>query len=169
MRCIATPRARPASPMSMTGTDLSTKPAASCNRVPTSRARSAAYAPTTACTSPSPAHVSSRITSNARSRGCWRRVPRRLRCRLNRQRRTPMRCPVSLRARLPDRSSRWWHPPSAPISCSAGRDRGRPPSTLLQRERWSRASRWCRPPAAPMILPGPAAKSDNSRSREKRR
>ena len=67
------------------------------------------------------------------------------------------------RARSPDRSSRWWRPPSAPISCSAGPDHGRPPSTLLQRERWSRASRWRRPPAAPMISPGPAARSDKNR------
>ncbi len=48
-RCIATAPARPASPMSMSGTALSTKPAASCKRVPTSKARAASCAPMTAC------------------------------------------------------------------------------------------------------------------------
>ena len=38
IRSIATPPARPASPMSMSGTDLSTKPAASCRRARTSKA-----------------------------------------------------------------------------------------------------------------------------------
>ena len=49
MRCIAMRPARPASPMSMSGTALSMKPAASCRRVRTSKARSASCAPTTAC------------------------------------------------------------------------------------------------------------------------
>ena len=98
------------------------------------------------------------------------RVRRRLRCRPNRQRPTPMRCPVSRRrARSPDRSCRWWRPPSEPINCSAAPDHGRRPSMRWRRERWSRASRWRRPPAAPMISSGPAARSDENRSREKRR
>ena len=170
IRCIATPPARPASPMSMSGTVSSTKPAASCSRAPTSKARSANCVPMTACISPSPARASSRIMSSARSRGCWRRAPRRSRCRPNRQRPTPMRCPASRRrVRWQDRSCRWWRPPSAPINCSAAPDRARPRSMRSPRARWSRASRWRRPPAAPMISSGRAAKSDANRPRAKRR
>ena len=130
----------------------------------------AACAPMTACISPSPARASSRIMSSAKSRGCWRRAPRRSRCRPNRQRPTPMRCPASRRrVRWPDRSCRWWHLPSAPINCSAAPARVPPRSTRSPRERWSRANRWRRPPAAPMILPGRAARSDANRPRAKRR
>ena len=52
-------------------------------RGPTSKARPASCAPTTACISPSPARASWRIMSSARSRACWRHVPRRSRCRPN--------------------------------------------------------------------------------------
>ncbi len=61
-RSIAMWRARPASPMSMSGTASSTTPAASHSKVPTSKARRAACAPTTASISPGPARASSRIT-----------------------------------------------------------------------------------------------------------
>jgi hypothetical protein len=102
-------RPRPASPMSMSGTDLSTKPAASCSRARTSRARSGACVPMTACISPGLARASLRIISSARSRGCSLPGPRRLRCRPSWRRPTPMRCRGSLhRTRWPDRSCRWW-------------------------------------------------------------
>ena len=79
-------------------------------------------------------------------------------------------CPASRRrGRWPDRSCRWWHPPSAPINCSAAPARARPRSMRSPRERWSRASRWRRPPAAPMISPGRAARSAANRPRAKRR
>ena len=58
---------------------------------------------------------------------------------------------------------------SAPINCSAVRDRARPRSTRSRREPWSRASRWRRPPAAPMILSGRAARSDANRPRARHR
>ena len=91
-------------------------------------------------------------------------VRRRLRCRPNRQRPTPAPCPVSRRrARWPDRSCRWWRPPSEPINCSAVPASRRPPSMRWPRKRWSRVSRWPRPPAAPMITPGPAARSAENR------
>ena len=170
IRCIAMPPARPASPMSMSGMASSTKPAAFCSRARISKARSAGCVPMTACISPRPAPASSRIMSSARSRGCWRRAPRRSRCRPNLRRPMPMRSPASRRrVRWRDRSCRWWHPPSAPINCSAARDRARPRSTRSRRERWSRASRWRRPPAAPMISSGRAARSDANRPRAKRR
>ena len=57
--------------MSTSGTDLSTKPAASCKRAPTSKARSASCAPLTACSSPSPARENSRTMSTAKSPACW--------------------------------------------------------------------------------------------------
>ena len=47
----------------------------------------------TASISPNPARASSRIMSSARSRACWRHVPRRSRCRPSRRRPTPMRVP----------------------------------------------------------------------------
>ena len=70
-----------------------------------------------------PAPVSShRITSSAKSTGCWLRVSHRLCCRVNRQRLTPMRCRVSQRrVRWLDRSFPWWPPPLVPINCSAVR------------------------------------------------
>ena len=74
---------------------------------------------------PRPARASSRIMSSVSSRGCWRRVPRLLRCRPNRRRPTPMRCRVSRRVRWPDRSFPWWLPLSIPINCSAVQGRGR--------------------------------------------
>jgi len=48
---------------------------------PTSKARFGGCAVQTVCSSPRPAHASWRITSNAKSPGCWQRGPRRLRCR----------------------------------------------------------------------------------------
>ena len=155
--------------MSMSGTDLSTKPAASCSRARTSRVRSGACAPTTACISPGLARASWRTTSSARSRGCSLPAPRRLSYRPSRQRPTPTRCRDSRRrVRWPDRSCRWWHPRSAPINCSAARARARPRSMRSPHGRWSRASRSRRLPAAPMISLGRAAKSDANKPRAKR-
>ena len=152
IRSIAMRPARPASPMSMSGTDLSMKPAAFCSKAPISKGRSASCAPPTACTSPRPARSSSRIMSSAKSTGCWLRVPRRLRCRPNRQRPTPMRGPVSRRrVRWPDRSFRWWPLLSAPINCSAVPGRGR--------------SRSMRRPRGLLVkgepLPAPAGRADD--------
>ncbi len=68
-----------------------------------------------------------------------------------------------------DRSCRWWHPRSAPTSCSADRDRAPPRSMRWPREPWSRASRSRRRPDAPMISSGRAVRSDANRPREKPR
>ena len=94
IRSTARTRPRPVSPMSMSAMDLSTRPVPLCSKVPTSRARSAGCARTTAYTSPRPAPASLRILSSATSRGCWPRAQRRSRCRANRERPTPIRCRV---------------------------------------------------------------------------
>ena len=120
--------ARRASPMSMSGTDLSMKPGAFYSKAPISKGKSAGCAPPMACTSPRPARSSSRIISSAKSTGCWLRVPRRLCCPLNRQRPTPVRGRFSRRrVRWPGRSFPWWLPLSARTNCSVvpGRDRSR--------------------------------------------
>ena len=96
--------------------------------------------------------------------------PRRSRCRPNRLPPTPMPSPASRRrGRWRDRSCRWWNPRSAPINCSAVRDRARPRSTRSRRERWSRASRSRRRPAAPMISSGRIARSATNRPRARHR
>ena len=101
--------ARPASPMSMSGTDLSMKPGAFYSKAPISKARSAGCAPPMACTSPRPARSSSRIMPSAKSTGCWPRVPRRSCCPPNRQPPTPVRGRISRRpVRWPGRSFPWW-------------------------------------------------------------
>ena len=73
------------------------------------------------------------------------------------------------RVRWRDRSCRWWNPLSAPINCSAARDRARPRSIRSRRERWSRANRSRRRPAAPMTLSGRTARSDTNRPRARHR
>ena len=55
------------SPMSISGTDLSTRQGASCRRAPITKARSASCAPMTASISPSPARANSPTMSSARS------------------------------------------------------------------------------------------------------
>ncbi len=57
---------RPGSPMSTSGTALSTRPAATCSRARISKARPAACVPMTAYSSPRPARASLRIMSSAR-------------------------------------------------------------------------------------------------------
>jgi hypothetical protein len=139
------------------------KPDALCTKVPISKARSAGCVLKTAYTSPRPAPVSSRIMSSAKSTGCWLRIPRRLYCRVNRQRLTPIRCRVSQRCvRWLDRSFPWWPPPLVLINCSAVRARGQWRSMHWQRGCWSKVSHCRRRPVAPMILPGRAAKSDTN-------
>ena len=58
---------------------LSMRPAASCRRARTSKARSASCVPLTACISPGPAHASLRIMSSVKSPAFWPRAPDRLR------------------------------------------------------------------------------------------
>ena len=146
------------------------KPAASCRRAPTSKARSASCVPMTACSSPSPGarklahYVEREITRLLAARSGTDRAADR-----TSDARRQCASPASRRrARWQDRSCRWWRPPSAPINCSAAPDRARPQSMRSPHGRWSRASRWRRPPAAPMISSGRAAKSAANRPRAKR-
>jgi len=80
--------------LSTSGTVSSTRPAGSCKRARTSKARSASCVPMTACISQNPARASSPTMSIARSCACSPRAPARSRCRASRRRPMPTLCPV---------------------------------------------------------------------------
>jgi len=81
IRCIATAAGKAGITMSMFWDGFVDEAGRSCRGAPTLKASLANCVPMTASSSPGPAHASSRTMSSARSPGCWRRAPRRSRCR----------------------------------------------------------------------------------------